>query len=459
MTSDAADTDANAPGRLATREFAEAATSFTFADHPKQVRKRVRRGVIDALANALLARETPLGRSYRAASMTGTGNCAILGGECATPVDAAFANAGLINALDWDDTVEGAGHPGASVISTALAVSAVRGASIEELLNAVVVGYETSIRVARALHPSWERYEQVHGSGTRHAIGAAAAAATLCCKNPSDAQELIGFGAQLAPVAHAAKFGWNERRLTWLKDNVARAASAGVRAATLTDEMAGPRRVLDGETGFWRMAGSDQCDWTLLTTPVGEEYLVTDLAFKPYPCCRWLHAAVEATYSAADQVDDATSIHVGTTERVATQFLLQPTNQVNAEFSLPFVVQQAAAGRDPVAWYDDSGPTVTPDIDVTATPAEEHTARFADDSIASATVTVTDDAGTEVEVTVDEPLGSSARPLSTDVSREKLHAGLNRHFDDAERRADVVVSTLRTDASVDELHELITRKS
>ena len=440
-----------------TREFAEAAISLTFDDHPKQIRERVRRAVIDGLGNALLARETPLGRSYRATVSTDTGECVILGGESTTPVDAAFANAGLINALDWDDTVEGAGHPGASVIPTALAVGAREGATVEEVLNAVVIGYEASIRVARALHPTWERYDQVHGSGTRHAIGAATAAASLCCKNRSGAQEIIGFGAQLAPVPHAAKFGWSECHLTWLKDNVARAASAGVRAAMLADEMAGPRRVLDGNHGFWRMAGSDQCDWAQLTAPFGEEYLVTDLAFKPYPCCRWLHAAVEATYDAADRVDNVASIHVETVERVATQFMLDPTNQVHAEFSLPFVVRQAAAGRDPLTWYDDSGPTETPNAEVTATAADEHTTTFAEEQIAPATVTLTDDAGTEVEVMVTEPLGSAPRPLSTDASREKLRAGLNRCFADAEQRADTVVSILRTDDSVDALHKVLTR--
>lgn len=452
---DGGDTDASE--HPVTREFAEAAITLTFADHPKPVRERVRRAVIDALGNALLARETPLGRSYRATASTDAGECAILGGECATPVDAAFANAGLINALDWDDTVEGAGHPGASVIPAALAVGASEGATVEELLNAVIIGYEASIRVARALHPSWERYEQVHGSGTRHAIGAATAVASLCCENRSAAQALIGFGAQLAPVPHAAKFGWSECRLTWLKDNVARAASAGVRAAMLADEMVGPRRVLDGNHGFWRMAGSDRCDWAQLATPFGEEYLVTDLTFKPYPCCRWLHAAVEATSEAADRVDNVASVHVETTERVATQFTLDPTNQVHAEFSLPFVVRQAAAGRDPLTWYDDSGPTETPNAEVTATPADEHTTTFAEEHIASATVTVTDDAGTEVEVKVTEPLGSATRPLSPDASREKLHAGLDRCFADAEQRVDTVVTSLRTDDSVDALHKVLTR--
>lgn len=420
----------------ATRSLAEGISHLSYEDHPPEVRATTERAIIDALGNALLARETPLGRRYIAITSGNSGPVPILGGGTAAPIDAAFATAGLCNALDWDDTVEGAGHPGASVIAAALTASVDAEASVREFLNAVVIGYEVSIRIARALQPSPEQYDRVHGSGTRHALGATAAAAAVDDRPVPEIQELLGFGAQLAPVPHASKFGWGEERLTWLKDNAARAASAGIRArqvATSGNDVngdggfAGPQYVLDGNRGFWRMAGSDQCDWDLLTTPLGDRYLLPELAFKPFPCCRWLHCAIEAAKMVADRVSTVETVTVETAQRVAESFTIAPTNQVHAEFSLPFVVRQAIVGRDPVAWYDSEGPN-QPDIDVpVSTVADEtFTDRFETDRVVGARVEATNAKGESTVISVETPLGSAERPLSPQRSREKLQTALSQ---------------------------------
>lgn len=438
-----------------TESFATAAVDGSLDDHPDEIVERARRAVRDALANALLARETPLGRSYIDVTEESAGEGRVVGGERASPVDAAFANAGLVNALDWDDTVEGAGHPGASVIPAALAVANQCDAGSATFLDAVVVGYEASIRVARALQPTSERYDLVHGSGTRHAVGAATAAAAALDLDVESAHEVIGLGAQLAPVAHAGKFGWDGPHLTWLKDNAARACSAGVRAASLAGSMRGPRDILDGDRGFWRMAGSDRCNWELLEAPIGEQYLLSSLSFKPYPCCRWLHAAVEATAVAADAVDEVVAVDVETTDRVASAFMRTPTTQVDAEFSLPFAVRQAAAGRDPLRWYDEDGPTATPDVEVTASGHAAHTERFSDDRVVPATVTVTDASGRRAEETVRHPYGSQQRPLAAERTDEKLRAGLTRQFVDADDRLAAVDAALESDVPVDRLLQAV----
>jgi len=460
----AADTDEAGP----TATIARAAVESDLTDHPDHVVDRTRRCVRDALANALLARETPLGRSY-CESVAGShsnesesdetneraGGSPVVGGGRVSAVDAAFANAGLVNALDWDDTVEGAGHPGASIVPAALAVAVRNEASTAAFLNAVVVGYETAIRVARALQPTPEQYDLVHGSGTRHAVGAAAAAAALLDIDVVTASEVVGFGAQLAPVAHAGKFGWDGADLTWLKDNAARASTAGVRAASVAGRMRGPRDVLDGDRGFWRMAGSDRCDWDLMATPLGEAYLLPSLSFKPYPCCRWLHAAVEATGRAAEGVEAVTAIEVETAERVASAFVRRPTTQVEAEFSLPFAVGQAAAGRNPVEWYGPHGPAPTPDVEVTASARAEHTERFADERVVPATVTVSGADGTRSTETVHTPSGSPERPLPAGRTDEKLRAGLERAFSDGHVRFETVASTLESTVPVERLSQAV----
>lgn len=417
-------TDESVDDLAITQQHASTIAKTEFHDHPDHVRALARRSVKDGLSNALLARETPLGAMYMSAGTEVENGPPLIGGHGRSPTDAAFANAGLWNALDWDDTVEGAGHPGSTVVPSALAVAVEADATIEEFLNGVILGYELAIRTATALTPSWDRYTLVHGSGTRHTLGAAAAAASVADCDAKEVAELLGCASQLAPVPHAAKFGWSEQRLTWLKDNNARAASAGVRAWQLVDDgFTGPRTVLDGEDGFWRMAGSDQCDWDTFATPLDEAYELPELTFKPYPCCRWLHATVEATEAAVADVTDVTSVEVETTQRVADSFVIEPSNQVNAEFSLPFVVGQVVSGRDVVDWYGPEGPTETPEFDLTVAKSPTHTKRFESERVAGATVSVSDGDITST-VTVDRPRGGSDRPLNKSAQEEKLEAGL-----------------------------------
>ena len=408
-----------------TKQHASIIAETDFQEHPEDVRALARRAVRDGIANALLAHKTPLGAMYVNAGPTVENGSPLIGGAGRSPTDAAFANAGLWNALDWDDTVEGAGHPGSSIVPAALAVGLKTGATVEDFLNGIILGYELAIRTAKALKPSWDRYVLVHGSGTRHTLGAAAAAAAVAGYDADQVAEVLGCAAQLAPVPHAAKFGWDEQRLTWLKDNNARAASASVRAWQLAEGgLVGPRTVLDDEDGFWRMAGSDQCDWDTLSTPLDEGYELPEVAFKPYPCCRWLHATAEATKAAVANVDDVHSVEIETTRRVAESFVLEPSSQVNAEFSLPFVVGQAVSGNDLVDWYGPEGPAATPQFELTVTECPSHTERFEAERVAGATVTVSDSHTTST-VTIERPRGGPARRLDESIHDKKLDAGLS----------------------------------
>jgi 2-methylcitrate dehydratase PrpD len=452
MTSDK--TSRESKKELVTRWIAEQITSIKFEEHPEEVKSKVRQAVLEALGNALLGRETPLGQSYLNSMWEDPVGFVVIGGERAPPTDAGFTNGGLINALDWDDTARGGGHPSSSLFPAALVVAEEENASIPELLNALVLGYEVSERVATALQPTWERYDVVHGSGTRHTIGAAAAAAALRTSSRTEAQRIIGIAGQLAPVPHAANFGWSEERLTWLKDNNARAVTAAVRAARFPDQFASPLNLLDGETGFWRMAGSDQCNWEVLGLPLSDPCLIDTLEFKPYPCCRWLHSTVEATIQATQDVNTVESVHVETTERVATRFMLDPTNQVNAQFSLPFVVKQAASDRDLHEWYSDKGPAEEPMIEVTASISDDHTERFETDRVVASTVTVDDGTRRSTE-TIEQPIGSQSRPLPIERTREKLRAGCNQVFG-CKSRADQIESVLESDEGVSKLVHLVT---
>src|SRR5439155_7945637 len=78
---------------------------------------------------------------------------------------AALLNGTAAHVVEFDDIFRDAiYHPGAPVVAAALAAAQEAGASGEQLIRAVVVGYEISTRIAVALTPA--HYKYWHTTGT-----------------------------------------------------------------------------------------------------------------------------------------------------------------------------------------------------------------------------------------------------------------------------------------------------
>lgn len=319
--------------------------SLRFEDLPPAVVDRTKDLLTDAAACAVGAVDSELGRVViETGARLGSGGARILGtARRMASSEAAFVNASLINALDYDDT-DASGHPGSSVIAAALAAAELAGqVNGSELICAIVAGVQVAGRVARYLKPSWERYREVHGSGSAQTLGAAAAAGRIMRLTPDRMADAFGIAAALAPVPHAGKFGWEQRRLGWIKDNVARAADGGLRAALLAAAgFAGNRTVLDGARGFWIMASSDRRDERSLRENLATLDIL-DLSFKPYPCCRWIHTTLDALVEARAKhrfaAGDVESVEVETIDGVVNAFgSSAPATMVDAQFSVPYAV-------------------------------------------------------------------------------------------------------------------------
>jgi len=323
---------------------------------PEPVRVKARQAIRDHVACAVAGSQTDLGTLVRRAiGVEVDGPARLLGvGRSTLPGLAAFCNAAAANALDFDDTSD-VGHPGASIIPAALAAVTARGCSGGRLLTGIIAGYEIGMRVASAIRPTWTRYQQVHGVGTAQVFGAAAASSHILELDEQVTARAFGIAGTLAPVPHAGKFGWGERPLTWMKDNVAWPAEAGLRASLLAEAgMPASSSILDGDRGFWVMAGSDCFEAALLESY--DTFHLSRLAFKPFPCCRWLHTALGAiaTLQSAYKID-ADSVHrvrVFTTLPVVEQFMdAAPKTMVDAQFSLPHAVAMKLLRVDVTQWW------------------------------------------------------------------------------------------------------------
>ena len=96
------------------------------------------------------------------------------------------------------------------------------------------------------------------------------------------------------------------------------------------------------------------------TQRLGARWTVEELSFKPYPACRWVHAALEAAEHLMREGNlgaaDIREVEVGTFADVVVNFAeRRPKTMVDAEFSLPWTMAVTIAGlpKGP-QWYSDT---------------------------------------------------------------------------------------------------------
>ncbi len=282
------------------------------------------------------------------------GDVPIVGSNHTTdPGTAAFVQACLINALDFDDIYR-KGHPGATVVAAALSVAAHINSCGTDILEAMVVGYEIGGRVAMSLSHTHPR-KTVHGHGTWQVFGAAATAAKLLKLDAQQSAYAIAIAAANAPVASVMKTVYGTEP-SMAKNNFGAAAQVGVNAAFLAKNgFEGPLDIFEGETGFWRMAGADACDLEKLTAGLGQIYEIREVGFKPYSCCRILQSSIQASLKAfatagVDPKDHAHERLVITAPPIVCEPPFNnpaPADIWAAQFSAPYAVAMALLGVEP----------------------------------------------------------------------------------------------------------------
>ena len=148
---------------------------------------------------------------------------------------------------------------------------------------------------------------------------------------------------------------WNKRFHTGY------AAMNGLIAATAAAEgQRGAAQALEGQAGFLH-AYSPAAQVERVTTSLGTEFETLSIAVKPYPACRYSHAALDALIGLAEQYDidanDVSAVEVGlpsTGHKIIGEPLSakqRPHNIVDGQFSMPFVGAVALRERG-LAWDD-----------------------------------------------------------------------------------------------------------
>ena len=264
---------------------------------PRDVLERAKGLTLDFLGSAVRARReaesTPsLLAMLKALSLDGDGEATVVGdGKTWTPAVAALLNGALGHSLDFDDThADSSLHPSAPVVPAAFAVGEMVNASGRDVLTAIVAGYEVCCRLGNALDPTSHYARGFHPTATAGTYGAAAAAARLFGLNKE--QIVSAFGVSGSQAAGSLQFlvngSWNKRY------QVGAAAMNGVIAATLArDGFIGSSESVEGKHGLL-VGYTDDAHPDKAVAGLGQVYETMKIGVKPYPSCRYTHAALDA---------------------------------------------------------------------------------------------------------------------------------------------------------------------
>lgn len=247
-------------------------------DLPEPVRRQARLSLLDLAGVGAAGAATRLSaiiRDHAAEDWPGPYPM-LFDGRRAALAATALAGGMTIDALDGHDGFNPAkGHIGCPVFPAALAQAAALGASGEDFLATLCMGYEFGGRAAVAQHASAPDY---HTSGSWGAVAAAAACARLLRLGREATRHALGIAEYHGPRSQMMRCIDHP---TMLKDGAGWGAMTGVSAAQLAARgfTGAPALIVEEVTAPWRDLGAR---WLLL-----EQY------YKPYPVCRWAQPPVE----------------------------------------------------------------------------------------------------------------------------------------------------------------------
>jgi 2-methylcitrate dehydratase PrpD len=240
--------------------------------------------------------------------------------------------------VELDDIYrDGLFHPGAPVVSAALAAAQERRMHGGTFLRGVIAGYEIATRIAAAVNPA--HYDHWHTTGTVGTFGAAAAAAAVFgLEKEGMLHALANAGTLAAGLQQAFRSSTMSKPL-----HAGRAAESGVLVALAAEKgVTGAADILDGPRGFGR-AMSDDPDWSAVVSDLGTSFNITETTIKNHAACGHAHAAIDAILELRSRHDlraaDIARVAVGTyAKALEVAGLTEPRTAFEAKFSLPYCV-------------------------------------------------------------------------------------------------------------------------
>ncbi len=350
-------------------------------------------------------------------------------GDRLPATEAARVNAMLSDSAASDDSdLRNVAHTGTCLTSVGLAIGERVGATGQDMLSAMVAGYEAAGRVGEALAASSSTSGRASGAIISGAIsgsvgrgfhassivafGGVVTAAKLLRLTAEQMAQAIGI---TATTVGGLSIGTNSWAREYHAGNAAlcavNAALAASRGYTVNGDM------LEASGGFLAVFGGGKPDASSLAGDIGNDYQITRyLAIKLVPGAHALHPAVEAAVNAAreSQVrpEDVARILVAGPQSglVAGK---APTDMIEAIHSLSYYIASAVADKD-FSWVHAAPamiqrPVIVRLIGLVEQDPSPSATRY--EWNWGATVTIVTKSGAKYASTVDAPRGSAPRGI------------------------------------------------
>ncbi|MEE8110130.1 MAG: MmgE/PrpD family protein [bacterium] len=279
------------------QQLAEWVSGLKYEDIPAEAIGQAKTAFLDILGIGLASSGMDFGRdAVSLAKDLGAGEEAtVLGTDLRLPApNAALANGTLAHGLDYDDThAESVIHTSACVVPSALAAAEACGADGKALLTAAVAGWEVLIRLGLVC-PGQFHDRGFHATSVCAPFATSLIAGKLWGSSPEQMVNALGICGSMA--AGSMEFltdgAWTKRiHPGWGGHSGLVAARMGQRS------FSGPKEIFEGRFGFYNLyvgKNGETRDLSRLTEGLGEQWRTIQLDYKPFPCCHYTHAFIDA---------------------------------------------------------------------------------------------------------------------------------------------------------------------
>ena len=352
------------------RTISEFAVNLQYKDLPQEVIYEVKRYLYDSIGCAFGGYHTKDVRIIRNLyhDMGGTEEATVIGfGDKIPAVNATLVNSLMIRALDFNDIYwkEDPSHP-SDLIPAALATAELVGASMEEVITAIVLAYEFEQRLCEFAVPGIRERKWHHATLTQFV-------------SPIVAGKILGLTVDQMVNAIGINGSHNHTigcptagKLTMMKNTVdPMAVQSGVFAALMAQRgYTGTEAVFEGKEGFmdcffgWdvkeqkvtpvQMQGREslgEWKWDIekLIGGLGESYKILECSMKAFPTEALTHTHISATLKAVTKnnisYDQIESVTITTIARACDILFdphkYRPESRETADHSLPYCIAAA----------------------------------------------------------------------------------------------------------------------
>lgn len=336
-------------GPPVTQSLARWASRLTWDDVPESVVHQAKRFVLDYYGAVLPGSTMPTSRAVQQyfrqaeAGHGSLGAASVAGTQWRFAAHtAAFINGTAAHGLEIDDGyTPGSYHPGAACLPAIMAVAQEQQASMRDTILAIVVAFEISCRLARAGHPhTWQN--GFHNTAINGVLGCAVGAGRLLKLDVQQMTWSLGLAGSFAGgLFEFLAQGSEVKRL-----HPGKCARDGVLVAGLAKlGVDGPVTGIEGENGYFKAFAGGRADVEGVLSGLGEQFELLQTYVKPYPCCRHLHAPMDAVLalksSQAIAHEDVRRIEVQTNRNAAKHGHYQKQTLLDAQMSIPYAVAVA----------------------------------------------------------------------------------------------------------------------